>query len=122
MGIALLHGEQVLFGLILAAAVVLLLGYVAAFIWWWNTPKQAGKFAASYFLLAALSCLAYYLWGDTTMDVLSIAAFSFAFVLTLPWSLLSDELLLRGEAFKVYMLAGAAVNAALIYVLGRIKK
>jgi len=120
--LALLHGEQVLIGLLLAAVVVVCVP-VLLYLWLWHSTVSASKLAVAYFVIVAV------LWGIVAMNpnnptsMVSLTAFSIGFILTLPWSAVTSFIVavlspgLGDRPFALVSVLFAAVNAVILYFI-----
>jgi hypothetical protein len=121
--LALLHGEQVLIGLLLAGAIVVVCVPVLLYLWLWHTKVSEAKLAVAYFGVVAV------LWGIFAMNpnnptsMVSLTAFSIGFILTLPWSAVTGFLVaelspgLGDRLFALVSVLFAAVNAVILYFI-----
>ena len=116
MSLAFLHGgEAVVIALIVAALAVCAATAVA--VWWWRHPPRSPITHAAVYLLVAAVCLL--LW---MVEPGSLLLSGLGFVASLPWSILY---FMVGASFfgaetPVWpLLAGVAVNAALVYVAAK---
>lgn len=127
MHLAFLHGEQVLIGILLAAAVVFVCFPVLLYIWLWRTQVSELKLAVAFFVSVTVLAVILVVTPNDPTSILTLAAFSLSFILTLPWSALASTVLVQilkaggsgmGEnAFAVLMIISAAVNAVILYFI-----
>lgn len=119
--LAFLHGEQVLFGIVVAGLISLIGVPLLLYVWLWRTKWSELKLAISYFILVAVLCVVFGAIPNDPSSILSIIVFAFTFVLTLPWSVLAvwavSEFNSGGSdiKFAIWMSVAAGVNAVLLY-------
>jgi predicted membrane channel-forming protein YqfA (hemolysin III family) len=112
MSLAFLHGGEAVVILLVVAALAACAAFALA-VWWWRHPPRSPITHAAVYLLVAAVCLLLWMVEPSSMLLswLGIAA-------SLPWSILYFILggLFFGDEKPVWpLLAGVAVNAALIY-------
>jgi hypothetical protein len=121
---AFLHGEQVLVGLLLAGIAVLLGVPLLLYLWLWKTRLSELHLALAYFMLVAALCVGLAVRPSDPTSVLTLAAFSISFILTLPWSPLVGwfvsefrSSVISDREFSVGMLIGAGINSVVLYFI-----
>ena len=119
----LLHGEQVLIGLILAAVIVVVCVPILLYFWLWHSTISEAKLAVAYFVIVAV------LWGILAMNpndptsMVSLTAFSIGFILTLPWSAVIGFIVaavtpgLGDRPFALVLVPFVAVDAVIFYFI-----
>ena len=125
----LLHGEQVLVALALAAVIAIISVPVLLYIWLWHSKVSESKLALGYFLFMATLCVVPFTGSLEPLSVFSLTTFLLAFILSLPWSAFAGFVLhemfdtpgepLGDRASAVVMLFCAGVNAVLLYFIAR---
>ena len=117
MSVAFLHGgEAVVIALIVAVLAVCASTAVA--VWWWRHPPGSPITHAAVYLLVAAVCLLLWMVEPSSMLMSGLG-----FVASLPWSILYfmvGGLFFEAEIPVWPLLAGAVVNAALVYVAGKL--
>jgi len=120
------HGEQALVGLIFAAVLVLLGFPLLVYVWLRHTKISEQKLALAYFIVAAGACGVFALSvpGPASIPILIVCYI--AFILTLPWNLitafalhLADGVYMSDHEVALVMLMGAGINTMLLYFLGK---
>lgn len=118
----LLHGEQVLIGVVFAGVTVLVGLPVLLYFWLWHTKLSELKLAFIFLSIVALLCLVFLLDQSDPASILGFTLFSIGFLLTLPWNLLGSWMLgavrnspVSDPEFAVIMMCSALVNAVLLY-------
>lgn len=122
--LALLHGEQVLIGLLLAGVILVVCVPVLLYFWLWHSTVSASKLVVAYFVIVAV------LWGVVAMNpnrnptsMVSLTAFSMGFILTLPWSAVTSFIVaelspgLGDRPLALLSVLFAAVNAVILYFI-----
>ena len=120
----LLHGEQILIALLIAAVIVVVCVPVLLYFWLWHSRVSEAKLAVAYFVIVTV------LWGifainpNRPTSLVSFTAFSIGFILTLPWSAVASFMVVEfspglGERpFALISVFLAAVNAVILYFIG----
>ena len=118
MSLAFLHGgEAVVIALIVAVLAVC--AAIAVAVWWWRHPPRSPITHAVVYLLVATGCLLLWRVEPSRLPPLSWLGF----VASLPWSILYfmvGGLFFEDEIPAWPLLAGVAVNAALVYVVAKL--
>ena len=121
--LGLLHGEQVLIGLLLAVVIVVVCVPVLLYFWLWHSTVSESKLAVAYFVIVTV------LWGIVFMNpnnptsMVSLTAFSMGFILTLPWSAVTSFIVaeltpgLGDRPFALVLVLFGAVNAVILYFI-----
>ena len=120
--LAFLHGEQMLFGLVLAGLIALIAVPVLLYVWLWHTKWSEFQLAIGYLILAVILSFAFGAMPNDPRSIFSIMVSAFAFILTLPLNLVVNMVLSRFRGpgvsdaeFMVSMLIAAGLNSVLLY-------
>lgn len=117
--LAFLHGEQVLFALLLAGAVILIALPVLFYVWIWHSKISELKLSIAFFVLISALSVLLFIVPDNPTSVLTLTVFSFVFILCLPWSFLA--LIVNAEmsknVFTLLTIGFAGLNSAIMYFI-----
>jgi hypothetical protein len=121
---AFLHGETIVFGLLLGALIGLIGGPLLLYMWLWHTKVSELNLTVGYLILMAILCVVFS-WNSPS-SMLSLIASGLGFFLSLPWSVLAGWVLSgvsnfsgSDRQFALLMMGGAGINAVLLYLAAR---
>ena len=125
--LALLHGEQVLVGLLLAAVIVIVAIPLLLYLWLWYSKFSELSIAVAYFAIVVVLCVVFAIKPNDPTSMISLGAFSLSFILTLPWSALAgfvigelmkaQDSILGDRPFALVIVLCAGVNAVILYFI-----
>ena len=120
MSLAFLHGGEAAL-IALVVVVLAVCAAVAVAVWWWRHPPKSPITPTAVYVFVATSCLL--LWGVEPSRLPPLSWLGF--LATLPWSIL--YFMVGGSFFgddipAWPLLAGVAVNAALLYAAAKLAR